>query len=269
MNINLDKLLCAFGNLLPVWDESLCGPLILPPWVCSLIIICCLDHCPSYPLALTLQPDPFWPLGPELQQGNSIWTKAKSHIWAHSTFSEFWSGVAHHFHSFCHIPNSTWIPEVFLSHSWVISVRSPSDPQVLPSTLKYSQVSQINPELVHLCTSSHPNTLYSPESSSKSPPRFRNSSPVLLTLHSVYSELTYIWVSKLPSPYPLSSSLHSCIYINPFWILGSSEAMFPPLSTFVTPEHCPEILFPLHLHSFPFCINTLHLPSCTLVWILT
>ena len=111
--------------------------------------------------------------------------------------------------------------------------------------------------------------MYSPESSSKSPPRFRNSGPVLFPLHPVHSELAYVRVSKLPSTYPLSSSLHSCTFINLFQILGSSEAVFPPLGTLVAPEHSPKILFLLRFRSFPFSINILRLPSCTLVQILT
>ena len=55
-----------------------------------------------------------------------------------------------HMEAFCHIPNSTWIPKVLPSRSWVISVWSPSYPRVLPSTLKYSRVSQVKPEPVHL-----------------------------------------------------------------------------------------------------------------------
>ena len=75
--------------------------------------------------------------------------------------------------------------------------------------------------------------MYSLESSSESPPRFWNSGPVLLPLHPVHSELTYILVSELLSTYLLSSSLHSCTYIyqplSDLWILGSSEAVFVPL----------------------------------------
>ena len=50
----------------------------------------------------------------------------------------------------CHIPNSTWIPKVFPSHSQVISIWSLSYSRVLPSTLKYFRVSRVKPELVHL-----------------------------------------------------------------------------------------------------------------------
>ena len=62
------------------------------------------------------------------------------------SYQAVWSHVV----ALCHIPNSTWIPKVLLSHSWVISVWSPSYPQVLPSTLKYSRVSRVKPEPVHL-----------------------------------------------------------------------------------------------------------------------
>ena len=40
--------------------------------------------------------------------------------------------------------------------------------------------------------------------------------------------------------------------------------MFPPLGTFVALEHCPEILFPLCFHGFPFHINMY--PSFTLLY---
>ena len=133
-----------------------------------------------------------------------------------TTMSSFQSTV-----SICYILNSTWIPKVFPSHSRVISIWSPSHPQVLLSTLKYSQVSQVKPDPVHWPPYTWALCIHLSLALSLLWDWFWSYGPVLLPLHSVHSELTYLWASKLLSTYPLSSPLHSCTYINPFHIFGS------------------------------------------------
>ena len=112
--------------------------------------------------------------------------------------------------------NPQGTPEAFPSHFHMI-------PKLSLSTPKYSQVFLSFPSYTRAgpLTSLYPNNMYSPESSSECALRFRNSGPVLFPLHPVHSELTYVRVSELPSTYPLSSSLHSCTFINPFRTFGS------------------------------------------------
>ena len=161
----------------------------------------------------------------------------------------------------CHIPNSTWIPKVLPSHS-----------QVLLSTLKYSWVSWVKPEPVHLppyiqvlCI--HPSLALSLLRDSRIPALY-------YFLYTLYTQNWHtVCLSFRASEYISHFVFPAFLYL--YWslsdlrILGSSEAVLPPLSTLIAPEHCPEILFLSHFYSFPFCINTLRLPSRTLVQIST
>ena len=122
----------------------------------------------------------------------------------------------------CYIPNSTWIPKVFPSHSRVISVSSLSHPWVLPSTLKYSQLSWVKPEPVHL--PSYTRILCIPPSLA---PSLLRDFGILALYYSLYTLYTRNWHTSEFLSFWVHIPFHPLCILVPLWThFGSSDLRF-------------------------------------------